>query len=122
MPRVHQEAMAKLLASCDQTFLRADAMVDKFVAMVPQLMRKRGEKTKNVHFHTAEVLSCILKCLYVLVAADPRASEDEIMSWLPPIEGMQEFSCTMETGCGSPLNSTHGRCNPFMYAAMVSSS
>eukprot|EP01046_Picozoa_sp_COSAG06_P047343 COSAG06_NODE_6869_length_2736_cov_1.640880_1_plen_864_part_01 len=114
------ETMAMLLASCDFTFLATDAAVDKACSMVPMLIRVRGDKTKNGgHFHTAEAVSCILKCVYVLVAADPRVSEHEITQWLPSVEDIQEFSCPMDSGCGSILNSSHGRCNSFLMPASV---
>jgi hypothetical protein len=109
------EVVATTFAAAGFTWQQATETLDSYHGPV---IRARGNRSTEGVYHTAEIVIGLIKCSYVLVAKDPRATEQEVMDDLPSVEDIIELGCGGKEGCY--MHSTHLLMNWFLSCAAVS--
>jgi hypothetical protein len=118
LPADRRQAMVSLLAVCQLSWDQLEATVDDAVETLSWL-RPRGDKTADGSMPiTAEAFCTTIKCSYILMASDPRVSDEEIMQSLPTVEQVVESECAMP-GVGNIISMSHILWNSFLSCAAV---
>jgi hypothetical protein len=117
LPADQREMIANMMASCQLTWSKADDTIDRGASAV---FRPRGDRTADgSYWHSVENIATVAKCGYILMAADPRVSDEEIMLGLPSVEQAIAESCTFPSPVGSCATMTHSLWNQLMLCAAV---
>ena len=120
LPADECETVASMFASAGLTWSQAAQFVDS-VAKDCGWCRERGEQSDQ-YGHTADMMLGINKCNHILLATNPRVSDDEVMRDLPSVEDIISLSVT-EMVPGSPgciASNNHILFNWFLSCAAVS--
>jgi tetratricopeptide (TPR) repeat protein len=93
-PAVMQSQIYACLQAAHLTWTEADERANQ---IGHPLIRRRGEKTKNHFACGVELTAWMVKCAYVLVAADLSVSPKEILASLPNVEDIINDDITCDT-------------------------
>ena len=111
-----REALAALMDGRRQDWNTADDKVDQMVEAF-DWFRKRGDRTRNAGpLMSAEHMSWLAKCAYVLVSSRPIVTSAEVVASLPSVAELIEHCMLFDkAGVCAMVNLL----SPFVYIAQV---
>jgi hypothetical protein len=113
MPMDRSEALVSLHKECNLGWSGAEKAIDLFEN---PMLRLRGDTEINQQkLFSAEHLTWVAKCSYVLVASKLEVSSTDIMQSLPTVFELQQM-CMMNDAC-APLIASWSFLNLFVYVA-----
>ena len=115
LPATQKLALATLVRDFGMTWEAADDTADN---IIHQAVRKRGDRTMNLHISSAEEVGWWGKCCHVIMASgDIGLTVAEIVRSLPTVDKLRELIQTMDACC--PMHTVHTNNNIFVMLAAV---
>jgi hypothetical protein len=115
LPATQKLALATLVRDFGMTWEAADDTADN---IIHQAVRKRGDRTMNLHISSAEEVGWWGKCCDVIMASgDIGLTVAEIVRSLPTVDKLRELIQTMDACC--PMHTVHTNNNIFVMLAAV---
>ena len=115
-----REVMANMMHDAGMTFARAEATIEPMSKVLGWMSDLGDKNSAKKSYHTAENVVTRIRCNHILMAANLRNSNDEIMQDLPSVEDIQKNSVSEPgKGVNCMFHTTHTLTNSFLGCAYV---